>query len=124
MAKKKTASNVPATVKTSWLPAGYEVGSILAGAGWSPEVGESRCLEITGFEIRKSTVGEKDYMIVTACDLQTGEEFSFAPGGLFQWLMDNDRLHTGDKVAMRYKGEKKLPNGFKANDWDIVRLKG
>jgi hypothetical protein len=107
----------------SWLPAGMEPDEVLAGAGWKPEAGDVRTFEVTGFQKREGENGE--YLIVNGIDHLTGEMFAFAPGGLFSYMVDEKKIVTGDKVAMRYKGKKVLPgtSGFQANDWDIVKVK-
>lgn len=111
-------------IRYSWLPEGMEAESVLASAGWKPAVGESRCIEVTGFQSRTGENGE--YLIVTATDLQTGEPFAFVPGGLFAYLASEEggsKIKTGDRLGLKYKGTKDLKDGFKANDWEIVKLK-
>jgi hypothetical protein len=108
-------------VAYSWLPVGVEVDDVLAGAGWKPEAGDVKTFEVTGFQKREGENGE--YLLVNGVDLQTGEMFTFAPGGLFAYMANEGKIVTGDKIAMRFKGTKKLASGFNANDWDIVKLK-
>ena len=124
MAGRKKTAGVPTVgdaVKTSWLPAGYTVDQPLAGAYWKPEAGDSKVIELNGFQTREGENGE--YQIWTAKDLETGEQFSFVPGGLFDWLAKEGKIVTGAKLGLRFKGKKELPNGQRANDWDIVTLK-
>ena len=124
MAGRKKTAGVPTVgdaVKTSWLPAGYTVDQPLAGAYWKPEMNESKVIELIGFQTRTGENGE--YQIWTAMDLEKGEQFSFVPGGLFDWLANEGKIVTGQKLGLRYKGKKELPNGQRANDWDIVTLK-
>jgi len=123
--RSKGSSNLPVDVKESWLPAGYAVESVLAGQGWKPEIGDRRAMEITGYQKKEGTIDGKktEYLLITAADLTTGEEFVFIPGGLFQYMMNNETLATGDCVAVKYLGRQKLPNGFSANNWEISKLK-
>jgi hypothetical protein len=123
MARSKKAAIPTAgdTVKSSWLPAGYETDQPLAGAYWKPEPGDVKVIEVTGFQTREGENGE--YQIWTFTDLQTGEQMSFVPGGLFDYLAREGKIVTGMKLGLRYKGKKELPNGQRANDWDINTLK-
>lgn len=122
---KKTAGTVVPTagdaVKTSWLPAGFTVDQPLAGAYWKPEPGDVKVIEVTGFQTRKGENGE--YQIWTFVDQQNGDQMSFVPGGLFDYLAREGKIVTGMKLALRFKGKKELPNGQRANDWDIVTVK-
>ena len=123
MAKQKKG-DIPTAgdkVAYSWLPAGMEVDEVLAGAGWKPEPGDVRTMEVIGFQKREGDNGE--YLLATCADLVTGEVFSFAPGGLFAFMAEEGKIVTGNKLGMKYKGRKKLPSGFMANDWEIVKLK-
>jgi hypothetical protein len=124
-AHSKVTSALPAGVKESWLPAGYETESVLAGQGWKPEPGEHRAFEITGYVKKEGKIDNKktEYLLITGVDLETGEEFVFIPGGLFQYMMNNDTLVTGDAVAVTYLGRQKLASGFQANNWKITKLK-
>lgn len=108
-------------VAYSWLPAGFNAGGALAGSYWKPEPGDAKVIEVVGFEKREGENGE--YTVWVATDLQTGEQFQFTPGGLFDYLAGEGKIVTGAKLGIRYKGTKRLPNGFNANDWDIVTLK-
>ena len=121
---KKNAAPIPTAgdvVKQSWLPAGFTPDTPLAGAYWKPEPNDVKVIEVTGFQVREGENGE--YKIWTFIDLQTGEPMSFVPGGLFDYLATEGKITTGMKVAMRYKGKKELPNGQRANDWDITKVK-
>jgi hypothetical protein len=124
MAKKKNQAEIPTVgdkIAYSWLPAGMEPDEVLAGAGWKPEAGDVRSFTVTGFQKREGENGE--YVLVNCVDIVTGEMFTFAPGGLFAYMADEGKIVTGNKIAMRFKGKKKLSTGFMANDWDIVKLK-
>jgi len=124
MKRNKMMKDIPTKgdrIVYSWIPQGYEVDAPIAGMAWKPEINETKVCEITGFQKRENETGE--YLVFTAIDLQTGEPFSFIPGGLVSYLAEQDHIKTGDKLALRYKGKKTLANGFTANDWDIVRLK-
>jgi hypothetical protein len=116
---------LPAGVKESWIPAGYETESVLAGQGWKPETGESRAFEITGYQKKEGKIDGKktEYLLITGADLTTGEEFVFIPGGLFQYMMNNETLLTGDAVSVTYLGRQKLASGFSANNWKISKLR-
>ena len=80
-----------------------------------------KVIEVSGFQVREGENGE--YKIWTFIDLQTGEQMSFVPGGLFDYLANEGKIVTGAKLGLRYKGKKELPNGQRANDWDISKLK-
>ena len=127
MAKSRTmkTGKLPEGVTQSWLPAGDETESVLAGQGWKPEEGESRAFEITGFVTKEGKIDGKktEYLLVTGADLTTGEEFVFIPGGLFQYMMNNETLITGDAVAVTYLGRQTLKSGFSANNWKISKLR-
>jgi hypothetical protein len=119
--KKEAIPTQGDKIAYSWLPAGMEPDEVLAGAGWKPEPGDVRSFTVTGFQKREGENGE--YVLVNCVDIQTGEMFTFAPGGLFAYMADEGKIVTGNKIAMRFKGKKKLATGFMANDWDIVKLK-
>lgn len=124
MARAKKTAAVPTVgdaVKQSWLPAGYEADAPLAGAHWKPEPGDVKVIEVIGFQVREGENGE--YNIWTFTDLTTGEQMSFVPGGLFDYLAKEGKIVTGVKLGLRFKGKKELPNGQRANDWDITKLK-
>jgi len=124
-ARSKNTEPLPHDVKESWLPAGYDVESVLAGQGWKPEIGDKRAFEITGYQKKEGKIDGKktEYLLITGADLSTGEEFVFIPGGLFQYMMNNETLATGDCVAVKYLGRQKLASGFSANNWEISKLK-
>jgi hypothetical protein len=131
MAKQKRSiapqnqEKLPAGVSMSWLPAGYKLKSVLAGQLWQPKVDEVRLLEITGF-VHKT--GEFDgrpteYDVLTAFDIQTGEEFVFIPGGLVQHLFKEGTIKTGSRLALKYLGQERLKkSGNMANKWEIGEL--
>lgn len=122
--KKKSGSAIPTAgdaVRQSWLPAGWDVDEPLAGSYWKPVEGDVKVVEVIGFQVRTGENGE--YQIWTATDLQTGEQFSFTPGGLFDYLADEGKIVTGTRLGLRYKGKKELASGQRANDWDITKLK-
>lgn len=111
----------------SWVPEGFEVEKPVTSAVWKPEPGDVRLVEVLGYEDKPSDPeygGENQtYRLFTFSDLQTGEVFVAVMGGLFNTLHDQEKFVNGSRLALRYKGEKKLPNGFKAKDWEIAILK-
>jgi hypothetical protein len=115
---------IPKGVTMAWLPAGYKVKSVLAGQLWKPKVDEVRLVEITGF-VHKT--GEFDgrptaYDVLTAFDIQTGEEFVFIPGGLVQHLFTEGTIKTGSKLGLKFLGQERLKNGYMANKWEIAEI--
>lgn len=135
---KKEKKEVPGiqsglTTGCDWIPEEYRAGAeILSGNLWKPEPGDSRCLELTGFKTKDSTLSDVDketgevrtYNLYSAVDLKTKEPFLFVGGALFDYQMEAGDIKTGDKLGLKYKGTKKIPNStFSGKDWEIIKLK-
>lgn len=115
-----------------WIPPEYRAdASIISGNLWKPAEGESRLLTITGFKTKDSRLSETDsetgevrtYNLYSATDLKTNEPFLFVGGALFDYQMTQGDIKTGDRLALRFKGIKKIPNStFSGKDWDVVKL--
>jgi len=115
---------LPKGTSMAWLPAGYTAKSVLAGQLWKPEKDEVRMIEVTGFVHKTGEFeGRKtEFDVLTAVDLQTGEEFVFIPGGLVQFLFTEGTIKTGSKIGLKYGGQERLKNNNMANKWEIVEL--
>jgi hypothetical protein len=117
-----------------WIPKEYREGAeILSGNLWKPADGESRLLVITGFKTKDSSLTEADkdtgevrqYNLYSAVDLKTREPFLFVGGALFDYQMNAGDIKTGDRLGMKFKGMKKIPNStFSGKDWEIIKLQG
>jgi hypothetical protein len=115
---------LPKGTSMAWLPAGYTAKSVLAGQLWKPEINQVRMVEISGFVHKTGSFEgrETQYDVLTAFDLQTGEEFVFIPGGLVQHLFTEGTIKTGSKLGLKYLGQERIKSGNMANKWEIVEL--
>ena len=101
---------------------GEEIESNLTFAIWKPAEGETRTFELSGFERRESKEFKGEFLVYFCKDLKTGEDFSFAPGGLFDYIIRERNIVSGDRLGVRYRGQVRIESGM-ANQWDIVKLK-
>lgn len=132
MAKGKKDGRASEAAGCDWIPAEYRDGaSFISGNLWKPAEGDVRCLELTGFKTKDSSMGDPDpdtgevrkYNLYSAIDLKTREPFLFVGGALFDYQMNAGDVQTGDRLALKYKGTKKIPNStFSGKDWEIVKL--
>ena len=101
---------------------GEEVEQNLTYNQWKPEIGDSRTFVLMGFEERESKEFKGTFLVYYGKDLKTGEDFSFAPGGLFDYIIKDKNIVNGDRLGVRFRGTVEIPSG-RANQWDIVKLK-
>lgn len=124
MAKEKKSKDT----SSDWSPQthifeGEEVESNLTFAPWRPTIDEKRTFEFLGFKTAMSKEFETEFTIYHGRDLVSGEFFSFVPGGLFDHIIKESRISTGDRLGVQFKGQIKLKSGQPANQWVIVKLK-
>jgi hypothetical protein len=138
MGRKAKGTDGPVGIKSGltsgcdWIPAEYRAGAeIVSGNLWKPAEGETRLLVLTGFKTKDSSLSDADpetgeirqYNLYSAVDLQTKEPFLFVGGALFDYQMKAGDIVTGDRLALKFKGTKKIPNStFSGKDWEIVKL--
>ncbi len=124
MAKKKTPKDSRSLSQTHEPLEfdGEEVESNLTFSIWKPDNGETRTFELMGFEERESKEFKGKFLVYFCKDLKTGEDFSFAPGGLFDYVIRERNIVNGDRLGVRFRGQVRIESGM-ANQWDIVKLK-
>lgn len=114
---------------SDWTPAvalefeGEEIEQNLTFAPWRPKDGDKRTFVFMGFKTAQSREFGTDFNIYHGQDLVTGEYFSFVPGGLFDHIMKEANIQTGQRLGVQFKGQIKLKSGQPANQWVIVKLK-
>ena len=127
---KRTRKSEPGAASQggySWRPStfmGEEVEKNLTYAQWRYDVGAERKMILLGFEKRESKeFEENEFTIYFGQDADTGEQFSFIPGKLFDYLVVQYNIVNGDRLGVRYRGGQKLASGYQAKQWDVVKLK-